>query len=82
MPYKSVVSGGRMREIFSRTVLSGASVMNNPWEVTYGPDEKLWVTESKGYKVYRIDPNTGDKVTVLDISQNSTDFSDPDDNSF
>jgi trimeric autotransporter adhesin len=69
---KSVVSASRMKEVFSSRVLSGASVMNNPWEVTYGPDGKLWVTESKGYKVYRIDPITGAKVTVLDISQFST----------
>ncbi|MGZ8549919.1 MAG: PQQ-dependent sugar dehydrogenase, partial [Chitinophagaceae bacterium] len=45
------------------------SVMNNPWEVTYGPDDKLWVTDSKNYRVYRTDPNTGARVTVLDISQ-------------
>lgn len=68
----ALTKAGRMKEVFSRTVLSGASVMNNPWEVTYGPDDKLWVTDSKNYRVYRIDPNTGAKVTVLDISQNST----------
>lgn len=67
-----LTKASRMKEVFSRTVLSGASVMNNPWEVTYGPDDKLWVTDSKGYKVYRIDPNTGAKVTVLDISQFSS----------
>jgi glucose/arabinose dehydrogenase len=68
----ALTKASRMKEVFSRTVLSGASAMNNPWEVTYGPDEKLWVTDSKNYRVYRIDPNTGAKVTVLDISQNST----------
>jgi len=43
-----------------------------PWEITYGPDNNLWITESKGYKVYRMDPTTGVKTTVLDISQGST----------
>jgi PQQ-dependent dehydrogenase (s-GDH family) len=64
--------GGRMNEVFSRTVLSAASVLNYPWEVAYGADNNLWVTESKGYKVYKIDPNTGAKTTVLDISQFSS----------
>jgi len=40
--------------------------------VAYGPDNNLWITESRGYKVYRMDPNTGAKTTVLDISMGST----------
>ena len=67
--------GGRMNEVFSRTVLSGSGVLNYPWEVTYGPDNKLWVTEAKGYKVYRIEPSTGVKTTVLDLNSTSTDLS-------
>ena len=62
----------RMNEIFKPTILSGANVLNTPWEVTYGPDDYLWVTESKGYKAYRMDPNTGTKTTILDISNGSS----------
>ena len=75
------VAGGRMNEVFRQTILSPSGVLSYPWEVTYGPDDNLWVTESKGYKVYKMNPNTGAKTTVLDISQNSTFFSAPD-NSF
>ena len=64
--------GSRMNEIFSRTVLSDPNVLQYPWEITYGPDNNLWLTESKGYKVYKMNPNTGVKTTVLDISQGST----------
>ncbi len=64
--------GSRMNEIFSRTILSPATILNYPWEITYGRDNNLWITESKGYKVYRMDPGTGVKTTVLDISQGST----------
>ncbi len=64
--------GSRLGEIFSRTVLSPATVLNYPWEITYGRDNYLWITESKGYRVQRMDPNTGVKTLVLDISQNST----------
>ncbi len=64
--------GSRLGEIFSRTVLSPATVLNYPWEITYGRDNYLWITESKGYRVQRMDPNTGVKTLVLDISQAST----------
>lgn len=71
-----VSSGSRMREVFKQTILSppdpSPNVLNNPWEITYGPDNKLWVTESKGYKVYTIDPVSGLKTMVLDITQGST----------
>ena len=64
--------GSRLNEVFSRTILSPATILNFPWEITYGRDNFLWITESKGYKVYRMNPNTGVKTTVLDISQGST----------
>ncbi|HMK03826.1 MAG TPA: PQQ-dependent sugar dehydrogenase [Ferruginibacter sp.] len=63
--------GSRMNEVFSRTILSAANVIDYPWEVTYGRDNFLWITESKGYRVYRMNPNTGVKTTVLDIRQGS-----------
>jgi PQQ-dependent dehydrogenase (s-GDH family) len=25
-----------------------------PWEITYGPDDSLWITEARGYRVVRI----------------------------
>ncbi len=68
-----LTKGGRMREVFTRTVLAGGSGnFNYPWEVTYGSDNSLWITEAKGYKVYKVNPSTGVKTTVLDISQGSS----------
>lgn len=72
----SVVASSRMNEVFYQTLLSPPNLLADPWEITYGPDNKLWVTESKGYKVYQIDPVTGARNTVLDISQGSTFLSD------
>ena len=66
------VSSTKTNEVFQQVTLSPANVLLDPWEITYGSDGYLWITESKGYKVYRMDPNTGVKTTVLDISQNST----------
>ena len=49
----------------SRVLVSGLS---DPWSVVYGPDNQLWVTESKGYRVLRVNPLTGEKQTVLDLA--------------
>lgn len=71
-PASSNVVAGRMNEVYRTTTLSGSGILQYPWEVTYGPDNNLWITESRGYKVYKMDPNTGAKTTVLDISMGST----------
>ena len=64
--------GSRMNEVFERTDLAaGPTRLYDPWEVTYGPDGYLWLTEAKTYKVYRMDPNTGTKTTVLDLGNTS-----------
>ncbi len=72
-------AGSRMGEVFKQTILSAANpsastpgLLNYPWEITYGPDNNLWVTEARGYKLQKIDPNTGTKTTVLDLSSGST----------
>jgi len=39
-----------------------------PWEILWGPDNKLWVTE-RGGKVSRIDPTTGTVSPVITISE-------------
>lgn len=44
-----------------------ADKLSDPWSIRYGPDEQLWVTESKNYKVWRIDPRSGSKTQLLDL---------------
>ena len=46
------------------TAYTGLSI---PWEVIYGPDNYLWVTERKGL-LSRIDPVTHTKTVVLDLT--------------
>ena len=53
------------REDFSQRVL--ASGFENPWEVTYGPDGKLWVSEQDAGRVSRVDPESGRKTTLLRV---------------
>ncbi len=38
--------------------------LNTPWEITYGPDNFLWITEKEG-KVARVNPLTGSKTIVF-----------------
>ena len=60
-------------ERFSMRVL--ASGLDGPWEVAWGPDQQLWVTERTGRRVVRINPADGSKsvaVTIPEVNQNVT----------
>jgi PQQ-dependent dehydrogenase (s-GDH family) len=59
---------GPLGEKFSVRLV--ANKLGDPWEITYGPDQQLWVTESKGYMVSRINPATGKKSVLLDLNTN------------
>jgi len=43
-----------------------------PWEITYGPDDSLWVTEAHRYRIWKIHPgNKGNRV-LLDLRSLTT----------
>lgn len=44
------------------------STLSIPWELVWGPDDFLWVTERNG-KISRINPDTGEQDEVLVISE-------------
>lgn len=46
-----------------------AKGLEGPWEVTWGPDDMLWVTERTGKRIVRIDPATGDKTVLVTIDE-------------
>lgn len=46
------------------TIVSGLDI---PWEIQWGPDDMLWITERFG-RISRIDPENGDQNIILDIS--------------
>ncbi|HYP06849.1 MAG TPA: glucose/sorbosone family PQQ-dependent dehydrogenase [Bryobacteraceae bacterium] len=52
---------------FRRTVV--ASGLANPWEITWGPDGKLWLTERSGKRITRIDPTSGDRKVAATIDE-------------
>lgn len=47
-----------------RTVVSGLS---SAWEVVYGPNDSLWVTENSAYLISRISVATGVKTQLVDL---------------
>lgn len=47
-----------------------AANLGYPWEVTYGPDDSLWVTEARAYKITKIHARNGGKRTLVNFSGN------------
>ncbi|HET6996862.1 MAG TPA: PQQ-dependent sugar dehydrogenase [Chitinophagaceae bacterium] len=70
------VDAGVRNEVFRKTDLrigTGPTPrLWDPWEVTYGADDSLWITEAKAYKISKVSPITGQSRVVLDISNGST----------
>ena len=53
-----------------RTVIQGTNANNGidiPWEIQWGPDDYIWMTERSG-RVSRLNPETGVRTTILDLS--------------
>lgn len=42
--------------------------LSQPWEIKFGPDNWLWVTEAHSYQLNRVDPATGSTELLLDLS--------------
>lgn len=57
--------------LFSARVLT--SGLSNPWEMVWGPDDLLWVTERSSGEVTRVDPYTGAQQTILTLADFSVD---------
>ena len=53
-------------EAFTMRVV--ASGLENPWDLAWGPDGQLWVTERTGFRVTRIDPASGSKQVALTLT--------------
>lgn len=74
-----VITVNKTGEVFEKTDLISNKVtaaasdrLFDPWEITYGPDDSLWVTEARGYKVKKVHPVNGGQRTILDLGTTST----------
>jgi PQQ-dependent dehydrogenase (s-GDH family) len=50
----------------SRVVATG---FEDPWEVTWGPDGYLWITERVGKRVVRVNPADGSRKVAISIDE-------------
>ena len=59
----------------NNTLVDGTRIvradLNYPWEITWGPDNNIWMTE-RGGKISRIDPVTGNTKFSFTISETET----------
>jgi PQQ-dependent dehydrogenase (s-GDH family) len=55
---------GRPQAFTQRVVATG---LQGPWELRWGPDGRLWVTERTGKRITRINPADGSKTVALTI---------------
>jgi PQQ-dependent dehydrogenase (s-GDH family) len=68
-PRGTTTPGG---ETFASRVV--AANLGNPWEVTWGPDGHLWITERTAFRVTRVNPADGSRrvaLTLDDVYQTS-----------
>jgi PQQ-dependent dehydrogenase (s-GDH family) len=63
VPAQDAVPGS---EKFAMRVV--ASGLENPWQMRWGPDGRLWVTERTGKRVVRVNPADGSRSTALTIA--------------
>lgn len=54
-------------KIFRKRVI--ASGLAGPWELAWGPDNMLWVTERTGKRILRIDPESGAQRVAAKIEE-------------
>jgi PQQ-dependent dehydrogenase (s-GDH family) len=45
-----------------------ATGLENPWQMRWGPDERIWVTERTGKRVVRVNPADGSKSVAVAIT--------------
>ena len=54
------------KQFRKRVVVAGLA---GPWEITWGPDDQLWVTERTGKRVTRVDPASGTRSVAVTIDE-------------
>ena len=65
LPACDAYSAERQTEDFNVTVLAGN--LDTPWDMEWGPDSMIWVSE-RGGRISRVDPRTGARTTAGEVS--------------
>ncbi|WP_282136592.1 PQQ-dependent sugar dehydrogenase [Seonamhaeicola maritimus] len=76
-PYTFTVTGLSANIVYTPTTdgpdwtvtnITADNELDYPYEITYGPDNFLWITERVGKNVVKVDPAGGSKTVMLDLS--------------
>lgn len=59
-------------EKFTMTQIGPEFLLAKPWDLNYGPDDYLWVTEREEGVVVRVNPTTAERDELIEISDNSS----------
>src|SRR6185436_14007783 len=60
----AINAAGQSETFTKRTVISG---LNDAWEVVYGPNDSLWITENNAYLISRVNVANGAKTVLEDL---------------
>lgn len=52
-------------ETFAKRTVAGG--FNSAWEIVYGPNDSLWVTENRAYLISRVSITNGNKTQLVDL---------------
>lgn len=56
-------------ETFTMTQIGSNNLLNTPWDLHYGPDGHLWITERTTKKIIRINPETAQRDELIQITE-------------
>jgi len=59
-------------ESFVMTQIGSNNLLNTPWDLHYGPDSYLWVTERENGVVVRVNPETAVRDELINITEVSS----------
>jgi glucose/arabinose dehydrogenase len=63
------ISGGKLcAQTFSMSQIGPDFFLDVPWDLHYGPDDHLWITERRNGRVIRVDPNTENVDELITIN--------------
>jgi PQQ-dependent dehydrogenase (s-GDH family) len=54
-------------KIFQKSVVTAG--LSGPWEITWGPDNMIWVTERTGKRITRVNPANGERKIAIAIDE-------------
>lgn len=69
--WTSILVPAKAQITIGSTTVDTSTIVSNldtPWEILWGPDDHIWITERHG-KVSRLNPESGELVELISISQ-------------